>query len=48
MADVARCGLRWFEHLELKGVDDWVLACSGGRGEMCEQGQKDLWKVCER
>ena len=26
--DVSRCGrLKWFEHLEHKSVDDWVLAC---------------------
>ena len=28
MADVVRRGrLRWFGHLELRSVDDWVSAC---------------------
>ena len=32
---VRRGRLRWFGHVERKNGDDWVSACSGGRGEMC-------------
>ena len=34
VVDVVRRGrLRWFGHLERKGVDDWVSACRGLVGE---------------
>ena len=35
--------MRWFGHLERKGVDDWVSACrnfDGGRGEMCPGAER--------
>ena len=39
VTNVVRHGrLRWFGHLEHKGVDDCMSACrNGGRGEMCGQ-----------
>ena len=33
VADVVRLDrLRWFEHLEFRSVDDWVLACKNVEG----------------
>ena len=51
VADVVRRGrLRWFGHLERKGVDDWVSACRGlveegarGRGR-----SRKTWEQCVR
>ena len=51
VADVMRRGrLRWFGHLERKGVDDWVSACRGlvvegtrGRGR-----SRKTWEQCVR
>ena len=51
VADVVRHGrLRWFRHLERKGVDDWVSAFRNVEvvGEMCGQGQEALGRVCEK
>ena len=28
--------------------DDWMSACGGGIGEMCEQEHEDLVRMCER
>ena len=50
IADVVRHGrLRWFGHLECKGVDDWALACRNVvvAGLRCV-GRGRKWRVCKK
>ena len=48
VADVVRRGqLRWFGHLERKGVDDWVSACRGLVVEGSGRSRKTWDQCCE-
>ena len=49
MANVMRHGrLRWFEHLERRSVDDWVLSCRKVEvaGARCKGRSRKTWKKC--
>ena len=50
VADVVRRGrLRWFGHLERKGVDDWVSACRGlvVEGARGQGRSRKTWEQCQ-
>ena len=49
VADVVRRGrLRWFGHLESRGVDDWVSVCKKVEmaGARCKGRKRKTWKEC--
>ena len=49
MAEVVRRGrLRWFEHVECKGGDDWLSACRNVvvAGVKCAGRGRKFWREC--